>query len=67
MYFSRTAKIASEEALAEALENSSINGKYEIIAVGGDDIFIITTGKGSIDFTVKLIKAFNENSKIIQL
>jgi CRISPR-associated protein Cmr2 len=63
MYFSRTAKIASEEALAEALENSSINGKYEIIAVGGDDIFIITTGKGSIDFTVKLIKAFNEKFK----
>lgn len=63
MYFSRTARIASEEALADALSKSGFNGKYEIIAVGGDDIFIITTGKGSIGFTVKLIWAFNEKFK----
>jgi CRISPR-associated protein Cmr2 len=62
MYFSRRTADAAKEATFKALHKVYGKSKktlFEIIAVGGDDIFLFVSGKGSIQFAVELIELFN--------
>lgn len=58
-YFSRVAAAASVQSCYNALEKVGINS-FECIAVGGDDIFMITPAANSLKFVNKLIESFNE-------
>lgn len=63
MYFSRKVKIASKAALYSALKEADIGTKFEIIAIGGDDIFVIVPGNSAVDISIRLIELFNESFK----
>ncbi|RCX13514.1 hypothetical protein DFR58_11754 [Anaerobacterium chartisolvens] len=70
MYFSRTTAEAAKRATFKALHR--IYGKeqrtlFEIIAVGGDDIFLFVAGKGSIQFAAELIELFNEEFRTLHI
>jgi len=59
MYFSRKISMAAQNSVYKALEQTNFS-QFEIIAVGGDDIFLIVPAQGSIEFCAKLIELFNE-------
>ncbi len=59
MYFSRKISTAAQNSVYKALEQCSYS-QFEIIAVGGDDIFLIVPAQGSIEFCARLIELFNE-------
>ncbi|MCX7921549.1 MAG: hypothetical protein N3B21_05970 [Clostridia bacterium] len=60
MYFSRKTSQAAERATFKALNESCKNNKFEIVAVGGDDIFIIVPSDTCISFAARLIELFNQ-------
>ncbi|HHW00810.1 MAG TPA: hypothetical protein GXX36_14830 [Clostridiaceae bacterium] len=59
MYFSRKISMAAQNSVYKALEQTNFS-QFEIIAVGGDDIFLIVPARGSIEFCARLIELFNE-------
>jgi len=61
MKFSRNVKNISEKAVFEAMGKHNID-KFEIVGLGGDDIFIIIPGKKAIQYAVTLIDLYNKES-----
>lgn len=61
MKFSRNIKNISEKAVFEAMGKHNID-KFEIVGLGGDDIFIIIPGKKAIQYAVTLIDLYNKES-----
>lgn len=63
MYFSRKVRSASKDALYLALKEADIGTRFEIVAIGGDDIFTIVPGEYAIDISIRLIELFNDSFK----
>lgn len=62
MEFSRDVKTITEKAAFEAMGECGID-KFEVVGLGGDDIFVIVEGKKAVAFTIKLIEKYNEQFK----
>ena len=62
MEFSRDVKTITEKAAFEAMGECGID-KFEVVGLGGDDIFVIVEGKKAVSFTIKLIEKYNEQFK----
>ncbi|MBP1549635.1 MAG: hypothetical protein J6A05_06485 [Oscillospiraceae bacterium] len=59
MEFSRDVKTITEKAAFEAMGECGID-RFEVVGLGGDDIFVIVDGKKAVAFTIKLIEKYNE-------
>ena len=59
MEFSRNVKRITEEAVFKAMLECNID-KFEVVGLGGDDIFVILPGKKAIKYSVKLIDLYNK-------
>lgn len=59
MEFSRDVKTITAKAAFEAMSEHKIT-KFEVVGLGGDDIFVIVEGKKAIRFTISLIKKYNK-------
>ncbi len=59
MEFSRDVKTITEKAAFEAMGECGID-RFEVVGLGGDDIFVIVEGKKAVAFTIKLIEKYNE-------
>lgn len=57
--FSRNVKIIAEKIVFEAMGEYGID-KFEVVGLGGDDIFVILPGKKAIKYSVKLIDLYNK-------
>lgn len=67
MYFSRKTDITTKSSVYEAIkEVMGDNAKFEVIALGGDDIFIIVPAKKALQISHRIIDKFDEafNKKI---
>lgn len=67
MYFSRKTDEITKRSVYEAInETMGETAKFEVIALGGDDIFIIVPAKDSFNITTKIIDKFDKgfNHKI---
>ncbi len=67
MYFSRKTDEITKRSVYEAInETIGENAKFEVIALGGDDIFIIVPAKDSFNIATKIIDKFDKgfNNKI---
>ncbi len=62
MQFSRDVKTITEKAAFEAMGECGID-RFEVVGLGGDDIFVIIEGKKAVAFTIKLIEKYNEQFK----
>lgn len=62
MEFSRDVKTITEKAAFEAMGECGID-RFEVVGLGGDDIFVIVEGKKAVAFTIKLIEKYNEQFK----
>lgn len=60
MSFSRIVEKATKDAVYEVLRDIYKNRKLEIVAIGGDDIFIITPAKDSIRASVNIMRKFEK-------
>lgn len=69
MYFSRKTELAAYKAtlaaINETYKNENKEIPLEIIALGGEDIFLIVPAKGSLSLASKLIEVFDEEFKDI--
>ena len=59
MKFSRDVKDIAARAVFESMGENGIE-KFEVVGLGGDDIFVIVSGAKAIRFAVSLIKKYNE-------
>ena len=59
MYFSRKTARVAKNATYQTLEETCKSKRFEIVALGGDDIFLIMPAAEAIGFTAQLIKSFN--------
>ncbi|WP_238917854.1 hypothetical protein [Clostridium sp. YIM B02555] len=67
MYFSRKTDEITKRSVYEAInETMGKDAKFEVIALGGDDIFIIVPAKDSFNIATKIIDKFDKgfNNKI---
>lgn len=67
MYFSRKTDKITKRSVYEAInETMEKNAKFEVIALGGDDIFIIVPAEHAFNITTKIIDKFDKgfNNKI---
>ncbi|WP_310603145.1 Cas10/Cmr2 second palm domain-containing protein [Anaerosporobacter sp.] len=62
MQFSRNVKDITKRSVFETFKEENIS-KFEIVGLGGDDVFIILPAKNAITFTATLIEKYNENFK----
>ncbi|WP_010248219.1 Cas10/Cmr2 second palm domain-containing protein [Acetivibrio cellulolyticus] len=62
MFFSRRTSQIAQKALFKSLYEFYPD-KFEVVAIGGDDIFVIVPGKDSIEFTARMIQTFNNEFK----
>ncbi|GEA30797.1 Cas10/Cmr2 second palm domain-containing protein [Clostridium diolis] len=61
MYFSRKTDTITKRSVYEAInETMGEDAKFEVIALGGDDIFIIVPAKDSFNITTKIIDKFDK-------
>ena len=59
MEFSNSVRAAAMCALHETIEELNIQ-KFDIVGLGGDDVFVIVSGKTARKFTVDMMDKFNE-------
>ena len=59
MNFSRTVKEAITSAVFRAMNKVGIE-KYEVVGLGGDDVFVIVEGIKALSFTIAMINYYNE-------
>ena len=62
MEFSRNIKEIVEKIVFTAMKEVNID-KFEVVGLGGDDIFIILEGKKAISYATKLIELYNKEFK----
>ena len=58
MSFSRDVREVTAEALFRAMEDVGID-RFEVVALGGDDVFVIVPGNKAYAFTMKLVERYN--------
>lgn len=58
MEFSRDVKNIVDKAVFESMNEHEMT-KFEIVGLGGDDVFIIVEGNKAIKFTISMIKKYN--------
>lgn len=59
MSFSRDVKTIANKAVFEAMGAVGIK-RFEVVGLGGDDVFVIIPGNKACNFAVKLIEKYNE-------
>ena len=59
MEFSRDVKDIAARSVFESMGEHEIN-RFEVVGLGGDDIFVIVEGKKAIRFTISLIEKYNK-------
>lgn len=59
MEFSRNVKDIAARAVFESMGSHEID-KFEVVGLGGDDIFVIVSGDKAIKFTLSLIEKYNK-------
>lgn len=60
MYFSRTLDYITKKCVYDSIHHViGENARFEVIALGGDDIFIIVPGDTSLEITNNIIKEFD--------
>lgn len=62
MQFSDVVKDATKSAVFDSMEGLNVD-KFEIVGLGGDDIFIIVEGDKSIKLGIEIIKKYKEKFK----
>ncbi len=62
MAFSRDIKNIANKAVFESMGENGID-RFEVVALGGDDIFVIIPAEKSFSFTVSLIEKYNAQFK----
>lgn len=61
MYFSRTLDYITKKCVYDSIYSAmGKNAKFEVIALGGDDIFIIVPGNTSLEIASNIIKEFDQ-------
>ena len=61
MYFSRTIDYNTKMAVYEAIKNSmGEEARFEVVALGGDDIFIIVPAKHAFKISIDIVKYFGK-------
>lgn len=60
MYFSQKVKSATNTAVYKSISEKYQNKFFEIIALGGDDIFLFVPAGKSLDFSIRLIELYNK-------
>lgn len=58
MEFSRDVKNIVDRAVFESMDKHEIT-RFEVVGLGGDDIFIIVEGRKAIRFTISMIRKYN--------
>ena len=58
MEFSDKVKITANKAVFETMADIGID-RFEVVGLGGDDVFVIVSGKKAIDFSIGLIERYN--------
>lgn len=58
MEFSRDVKSIVDKAVFESMNEHHMT-RFEVVGLGGDDVFIIVEGEKAIRFTVSMIKKYN--------
>ncbi|MBP0961480.1 MAG: hypothetical protein J5864_04990, partial [Oscillospiraceae bacterium] len=59
MKFSRNVKDIAARAVFESMGENGID-RFEVVGLGGDDIFVIVPGNKAIKFSASLIRKYNE-------
>lgn len=62
MRFSETVKSVANKSVFESMKEHNIE-KFEVVGLGGDDVFVIVEAKKSIKFALSLIKNYNQDFK----
>lgn len=62
MQFSNTVKNVANKSVFSAMKDNNIK-KFEVVGLGGDDVFVIVEAKKSIKFALSLIKYYNQDFK----
>lgn len=62
MRFSETVKSVANKSVFKAMAENNIT-KFEVVGLGGDDVFVIVEAKKSIKFALSLIKNYNQDFK----
>lgn len=62
MRFSDEVKAAANRAVFETMKKLDIR-RFEVVGLGGDDVFVIVSGKIAMEFAVGLIEAYNDEFK----
>lgn len=62
MEFSDFVKQASNDAVFEAMKQLDIQD-FQIVGLGGDDVFVIVKGEDAVEFAVKVIEIYNSKFK----
>ena len=62
MQFSNTVKNVANQSVFSAMKDNYIT-KFEVVGLGGDDVFVIVEAKKSIKFALSLIKYYNQDFK----
>lgn len=62
MRFSETVKSVANKSVFESMREHNIE-KFEVVGLGGDDVFVIVEAKKSIKFALSLIKKYNQDFK----
>ncbi len=60
MSFSRDVRKTTVEAVFKAMDKVGID-RFEAVAIGGDDVFVIVPGKKAFAFTRELVREYNKN------
>lgn len=59
MEFSRDVKTITIKSVFESMGSNNMK-KFEVVGLGGDDIFVIVEGEKAINFTISLIQKYNK-------
>ena len=59
MQFSDDVKLASNRAVFSAMRDLGIT-RFQVVGLGGDDVFVIVSGKIAMEFAISLIAKYNE-------